>query len=588
MADVLQVITALEGIQITKEQLESTRLGKHINHLRRMTKNESLARRAKNLLKKWREMVLPTASGGSVTAAPPSALSNPINSMPPSAMPVNGYAAQEYRSHQNQSLRGSITVSVPLHDTDIGAGNVQSHHSNGSKKSASNSNRKGGGGGSGGSMPTNNYSCNNSVNIVADQLIVDPIEADVQRKSISNSRQKRNVGDASTIAPINDPYRFLQIQNESGESKSPISISALPKIPKKTSSSSSSLAASSALIVNKSSVDRSHSPLLLNSSSGIKSNQSSPSSKWSATSGGGAQQQKLFSSITDDNTVHQYDMQHHGVKSAINGRDQNFYSLNSGERASSSFSLADTNSNLSSMRDRDASRGAAMDPSSISDRANTITSESKKKHKKNKKEKKKKRHSASIAEKSVEQIVSAPPVAAAMVPMPRVAAPAPVVFELADSLSSSSMSLFNSTNNSMKVSSKMNVVGDSGGGGGSRSVSRSASTIPPADLTFSGKFSKTEDTVINIDSSSCSNSPKYAKLPSDRSRSPLMAVPSRSSSPIQMKKILNIDDDRFGQSTSASVAAAAVVPPSLTSFVSDSLLQVKNGPVTQNPAEPFH
>ncbi|KAI8036425.1 hypothetical protein M5D96_010730, partial [Drosophila gunungcola] len=39
------------------EQLEATRLAKYINQLRRRTKNEHLARRAKSLLKKWREMV---------------------------------------------------------------------------------------------------------------------------------------------------------------------------------------------------------------------------------------------------------------------------------------------------------------------------------------------------------------------------------------------------------------------------------------------------------------------------------------------------------------------------------------------------
>lgn len=57
METVLSVISALEGTTITKEQLEATRLAKYINQLRRRTKNESLARRAKSLLKKWREMV---------------------------------------------------------------------------------------------------------------------------------------------------------------------------------------------------------------------------------------------------------------------------------------------------------------------------------------------------------------------------------------------------------------------------------------------------------------------------------------------------------------------------------------------------
>ncbi|EDW50930.1 mediator of RNA polymerase II transcription subunit 26 [Drosophila sechellia] len=57
MDAVLYVICALEGTTITKEQLEATRLAKYINQLRRRTKNEHLARRAKSLLKKWREMV---------------------------------------------------------------------------------------------------------------------------------------------------------------------------------------------------------------------------------------------------------------------------------------------------------------------------------------------------------------------------------------------------------------------------------------------------------------------------------------------------------------------------------------------------
>ncbi|XP_011195011.2 mediator of RNA polymerase II transcription subunit 26 isoform X1 [Zeugodacus cucurbitae] len=57
MEAVTSVISTLEGTKITKEQLETTRLAKFINHLRRRTKDEHLARRAKSLLKKWREMV---------------------------------------------------------------------------------------------------------------------------------------------------------------------------------------------------------------------------------------------------------------------------------------------------------------------------------------------------------------------------------------------------------------------------------------------------------------------------------------------------------------------------------------------------
>lgn len=57
MDTVISVIASLENSDITKEQLESTRLAKFINELRKKTTSEVLARRSKNLLKKWREMV---------------------------------------------------------------------------------------------------------------------------------------------------------------------------------------------------------------------------------------------------------------------------------------------------------------------------------------------------------------------------------------------------------------------------------------------------------------------------------------------------------------------------------------------------
>lgn len=601
MADVLQVITALEGFQITKEQLESTRLGRHINILRRMTKNESLARRAKNLLKKWREMVLPAPSAATSTTAP-SASSNPINTMPtaPATPPVNGYTGREHRSHHHNhhhhhnspSTRSGSNSNVlqPIHGSSSGA-DQPNHHSNGNRKSANNSNRRYGGNassvaGGNSSMPINNYSFNNSVNSVADSTT-----DDVQRKPVANSKQrKKDVSDVSTTQPpatYSDPYRFL---SESGELKSRISISALPKIPKKTSSSSSTAvatataadaASSSTSNVNRMNVDRSRSPLVLNSnsssnSSAIKSNQPSPSVKWSAAA---HQHQQHFAGISElsvpsskfpptspsrsshgyGGTSTHHQQPHHSVKSTINGRDQNFYSLNSGEKKSQ-FPLVDSNLEPSSTNEHRSSQ--------------SITTETKKKHKKNKKEKKekKKKHSSStVTDKSVEQqqmqhqhpAIMSPP----LIPPMRVTMSAPIILDLADSLSNSSMSLFNSTTGSMKHLPKSNVSGDNGGG--SRSMSRCSSTIPPADLTFSGKFSKAEDTVINIDSSSCSNSPKYAKLPSERSHSPCpLALPSRSSSPVQMKKLLanrtiNVtDDDNIGQ----SMTAVSVPPLPSSSF----------------------
>ncbi|XP_012267749.2 mediator of RNA polymerase II transcription subunit 26 [Athalia rosae] len=61
MGAVVDVITALEKTTITKEVLEITRLGKYINELRRKTSNDALAKRAKDLVRRWRDMVLPSA-----------------------------------------------------------------------------------------------------------------------------------------------------------------------------------------------------------------------------------------------------------------------------------------------------------------------------------------------------------------------------------------------------------------------------------------------------------------------------------------------------------------------------------------------
>ncbi|XP_060534395.1 mediator of RNA polymerase II transcription subunit 26 [Cylas formicarius] len=80
MPEVFDIISLLDKVAITKELLQATRLGKHVNELRRKTTNELLSKRAKDLLKKWRSLVLPEANG-QIKSSPP--LQQPLTKVSP-------------------------------------------------------------------------------------------------------------------------------------------------------------------------------------------------------------------------------------------------------------------------------------------------------------------------------------------------------------------------------------------------------------------------------------------------------------------------------------------------------------------------
>ncbi|CAG4985247.1 unnamed protein product [Colias eurytheme] len=69
MQAVNEIISILEKFNITKELLETTRLGKHVNELRRKTADPTLARRAKVLVKRWRDLVIPNVASPAHTGS---------------------------------------------------------------------------------------------------------------------------------------------------------------------------------------------------------------------------------------------------------------------------------------------------------------------------------------------------------------------------------------------------------------------------------------------------------------------------------------------------------------------------------------
>ncbi|XP_053158747.1 mediator of RNA polymerase II transcription subunit 26 [Hemicordylus capensis] len=127
MVAVLEVISSLEKYPITKEALEETRLGKLINDVRKKTKNEELAKRAKKLLRNWQKLIEPVT--------PNEAASRGLPNPPGSA---NGGA----HNCRVETSPGPVIGSKPAQDTKS-RNDVQKLHSPKPEKPGGNRKRKG-------------------------------------------------------------------------------------------------------------------------------------------------------------------------------------------------------------------------------------------------------------------------------------------------------------------------------------------------------------------------------------------------------------------------------------------------------------
>jgi mediator of RNA polymerase II transcription subunit 26 len=89
---------------------QATRLGKHINELRKKTTNENLAKRAKDLIRKWRDMFAKSPHENGIKTIP----SSPMLQRPPPDTVVSVVLSPALRRPASSpALNNKFVVSPP-------------------------------------------------------------------------------------------------------------------------------------------------------------------------------------------------------------------------------------------------------------------------------------------------------------------------------------------------------------------------------------------------------------------------------------------------------------------------------------------
>lgn len=449
MATVLEVISVLERTKITKEQLEATRLGKYINQLRRKTANEQLAKRLKNLLKKWREMVIPAIPNASVAAAAASSsiisISSPKQqpSASSSGKPPPVSVVTPIARRQLQSITAITSNSQPLPALSNGAKHKARAHP--------------------GSTPTTPQN-----NVISSIDLRSPVKSSQSSQLVTNVAEK-----------------YIGIGNSESDSGS--GTATATGIPPPSSSSSTApakgppLPISFANLINQTDAKKSSSLIVGGSKSkglGYGRGQQIDSSNFDDTGEWRNINRPIANGIQTGEIIR-------NTAAVVVPAATSVTIITNSPPFSSSLDAQDSNSN--SFLLTESSRHSQLE---------------KAKHKKHKKDKKKSRERLTKQMPSDDLQFDGGGGGGGDIATAAAGCIGP------DSLSSSSISLFNSTNHS--------VCGGIGGGGGGGSVAgggggggqRPQTTIKSSELTFSGKFkNKTDDanTIISLDSSSSSS-----------------------------------------------------------------------------------